>query len=118
MITTRICCQCLKHVGEHQRFNFLAPKEVKMLEVRYFSCNRMSRKLLEHHFDIDKAVTSSIYQDNGRFDVSGWEFRDFVIPVARTQTQWCLYIIIVHLEALVANDLEPVHYALCAGKRV
>lgn len=83
-----------------------------MLKVRDFFRNSMSWKFLEHDFDVDKTIGSTVNEKDWRFDVSGGKFGDFVVSISSPNAQWCLHVIIVHLEALVPDDLEPVHNAL------
>lgn len=69
-----------------------------MLEMGDLPCNCMVRELFQHHFDVDKAIASTVNEHDWCFYVSGWEFCHFVVPISRSETQWGLHIVIVHVE--------------------
>ena len=85
-----------------------------MFEVGDFFGDGVVREFLEHDVDVYEAVAAAVEQDDGRFDVAGGVFSDFVVSVAGAYAERGLHIVVIHLEALVSDDLEPVDDALGA----
>lgn len=57
---------------------------------------------------------AAIDEDDGGGDVAGGEFGDFCVG-ARGEGSDAAQVVVVHLEAAVADDLEPVHHTLDGG---
>lgn len=91
-----------------QLVHILSPQEVKMLVMRDLFSHGMSGKLLKHDFDVDQAVTSTIYQDDRSLDVASRVLGDLVVFCARCNRQRGLHLVIEHLESFVPDNLEPV----------
>lgn len=107
----------LKDVGEDELVDGLRPEEVEVLVVRDLLCDGVARELLQHDVDVDEAVGASPDQHDGRLDVAGGEFGDFVV-LGAVRGDGARGLVVVHLEDAVADDLEPVHYALGGRVRV
>lgn len=118
MISTRVRCQSLENVREYQRFDLLAPEEIKVLEMWHLLCNSMTREFFQHHLDVDETVATAINQNNWRFDVSCRKFGNFIVSIVGHETQWSLYIVIVHLKAFVTDDLKPMYYTFRTSERI
>lgn len=103
---------------EDELVDVLRPEEVEVFEMWYFSCDGVFGEFFEHDFDIYEAVAAAVDEDDRRFDVAGRKLGDLVVAIGCCDGKWGLHIIIVHLKALVADDLKPVNHAFGAGEGV
>ena len=94
------------------------PEEVEVLVVRDLGGDRLAGQLLEHGLDVDEGVAAAVDEDDGRLDVAGRVLCDFGVLAGRGHAHGLVDVIVVHLEALVADDLEPVDDALGAREGV
>ena len=95
-------------MGEDELIHILTPQKVEMLKVWDLGSHGVGWKLLKHDIDVDERITASIHQGNRCCDVPGWKFCYLIeTPVGKGRSDSSLNVIVVHLEALIANDLEP-----------
>ena len=84
--------------------------------MRNLLCNSMPWELFEHDVNVDQAVASTIHENDGRLDIASGKLGNLVITIRGGDTEWGLYVVVVHLKAVVADDLKPVNHTL--GTRV
>ena len=78
--------------------------------------DRMSGQFLEHDLDIHQAVASTIYENNGRLDITRRILGDFVVLCAGCDRKGGLDFVVEHLESFVSDDLQPMDDRLGATK--
>lgn len=75
-------------------------------------------QLSQHDSNIDQRIAATIHQHDRRLYVAGGKLSYPIISIRSTDAERTRRIIVVHLERLVPDDLEPVHHRLGAGKAV
>lgn len=110
--------QGVEDVLEDLAVDVTRPQEVEMFVVRDLRGDGLAREFLEHRLDVDEGVAASVDEDDGGLDVAGGVLCDFGVFARRGQAHGLVDVVVVHLEALVADDLEPVDDALCACEGV
>lgn len=97
-----------------------APEHVEMFVVRDFSGDGVSGELFEHDVDVDQGVGAAVDQCNGRSNILRREPGHLVEAAAVGQERCSrrLNIIVIHLEAAVAHNLEPVDHRLDRRVRI
>ena len=69
--------------------------------------------MFQHHIDIYQTIASAIDKDYGGFNILRGKSRDLVVLSTPAKTKRRLYVVVVHLKAFVAYDLEPVYDTFC-----
>lgn len=123
VLLLRMCCvseavQGIEDVLEDLDIDIPSPEEIQMLIVGDLSRYSPAGQLLQHHLDINQRVTSSIHENNRRLDITSWIPSHLRKLVASTQCQVGLYVIVIHLKRLVADDLEPMDNGFGTGERI
>lgn len=106
----------VEDVGKDLGGDVAGPEEVEVLVVGDFGGDGGGGQLAEHGADVDEGVAAAVDEHDGGGDVAGRVFRDLgeARGVAETEGR----VVVVHLEGLGADDLEPVHDGLCGGEGV
>lgn len=94
------------------------PEEVEVLVVRDLGGDCLARQLAQHGCDVDERVAAAVDEHDGRADVARRVFGDLGELARRADAHGLVHVVVVQLEALVADDLEPVHHRLGAGEGV
>lgn len=107
-------------MGENLGSDVSAPEEIEMFVVGDFGGDGGGRELTEHGADIDERVGAAVEEDNGGSDVASRVFRDLreAGRGGAGQGKWEGGVVVVHLEGLGADDLEPVHDGFGGGEGV
>lgn len=110
--------QGVEYVLEHLGVYIASPEEIEMFVVRNFSRDSLSRQLFQHGFDVNQGVAAAVNKDNGGFDVAGGILGDFGVFARGSDAHGLIDVVVVHLEALVANNLKPMDDTLCTREGV
>lgn len=110
--------ECVKDVLEDLGVDVTSPEEVEVFVVRDLCGHRLGWQFAKHHLDVYEGVDASVDKDNGRLDVAGGVLGDLGVLAAGGEHKRALHIVIVHLERLGTNNLEPVDDRLRACERV
>lgn len=102
--------QCLQHMGEYELIKVIAPEEVQVLIMRNLYSRGMLRKLFQHNIDINQRIGTAIHKNSGCSDVFRRKSGNLIEATASQGCNTGLNIVVVHLEAAVAHDLEPVNH--------
>lgn len=107
-------------MGENLSSDVSAPEEVEVFVVRDFSGDGGGWQLTEHSADIDEGVGAAVEEDNGGSDVAGRVFGNLGEAGwgGAGKGEWEGGVVVVHLEGLGADDLEPVHDGLGGGEGI
>lgn len=104
----------VKDVLEHLHVDVARPQEVEVLVMRDLGGHRLPRQLAQHHLDVDERVAAAVHEHDGRPDVARRVAGDLGVLGRGAQRR----LVVVHLEGLGADDLEPVDDGLGAGEGV
>lgn len=110
--------QGIEYMLEDLGIDVSCPEEVKMLVMRDFRSDSLRGQLAEHSFNVYQRVASSVYQNDRCPDIPSRVLGDLGIFPRRADAHGLMYIIVVHLEALVPDNLKPVDDTLGARERI
>lgn len=85
-----------------------------MLVVRDGLGDGVVRQAAKHNPDVDKTVAATVQENNGCFDVARGILDGLVEALAGNDAEGRVDFVIVELEVLVADDLEPMDHGLGA----
>lgn len=100
----------VKHVLEDLDVDVAGPEEVEVLVVRDLGGYGLSRQLAQHGLDVDQRVAAAVHEHHGRADIARRVLGYLGELARRADAHRLVHVVVVQLEALVANDLEPVHH--------
>ena len=109
--------QRIEYMAKDLAIHIRCPQEVEVLISRNGFGNGIAGQTLQHNFDVDEAVAVTIQEDDGSLDVASWVFDRLVETLAGDDAERSVDFVVVELEALVADNLKPVHnrFGACEG---
>lgn len=108
----------IKDVWEHLGIYVPGPEEVEVFVVRNLGGDSLGRQLAQHSLNIYEGVAAAVDEDDGGADVAGRVFGHLGELVGRADAHGLVDVVVVQLEGLVADNLEPVDDRLGAGEGV
>lgn len=108
----------IEYVGEHLGVHVPGPEEVEVFVVGDLRGDSLGRQLAQHSLDVYEGVAAAVDEDDGGADVAGRVFGHLGELVGCADAHGLVDVVVVQLEGLVADDLEPVDDGLGAGEGV
>lgn len=98
----------IEYMGEHLGVYVPGPEEVEVFVVGDLRSDSLGRQLAQHSLNIYEGVAAAVDEDDGGTDVAGWVFGHLGELVGGADAHGLVDVVVVELEGLVADDLEPV----------
>lgn len=108
----------VKDVLEDLDVDVAGPEEVEVLVVGDLGGDGLGRELAQHGVDVDERVAAAVDEHDGRVDVARRVLGHLGELARRGDADGLVHVVVVELERAVADNLEPVHDRLGAGKGV